>query len=252
MRAILTFTLTLLLTSCSHHSPVSSIQTLPVEDVQWQKLNEARGDKSPQAATLWGNRYENPETGFLAKFVDGFSSPPHIHNVSYRAIVIEGLVHNDDPDAAPMWMPNGSYWTQPAGEAHITSAKGTPNIALVEVDYGPYLVRPVDSSFNNGERPFNIHYSNILWEEKKGIKKVKTWKNKAGTVGGLLIKFSEKLKIKPSQARIVGIRGVTELRKQQLNPGSLVTVDVPTILEFSCKSEECIVYLKSDQSFKTL
>ncbi len=84
-------------------------------ELVWEKLNPARGDQSPQSATIWGDRKGTEATGFLAKFVDGFSSPPHIHNVSYRAIVLQGLVHNDDPNAALMWMPPGSFWTQPAG-----------------------------------------------------------------------------------------------------------------------------------------
>jgi hypothetical protein len=110
----------IVLSGCSHvKKNNNNIKVLPVEKVVWEKLNPARGDKSPQAGTLWGDRKGSPATGFLAKFVDGFSSPPHIHNVSYRAIVIKGLVHNDDPAAARMWMPAQSYWTQPAGEAHI-------------------------------------------------------------------------------------------------------------------------------------
>ena len=82
-------------------------------EVEWQQLNTARGDKSPQSATLWGDRKGAVPTGFLARFVDGYSSPPHIHNVTYRAVVISGRIHNDDPDAADMWMPAGSFWTQP-------------------------------------------------------------------------------------------------------------------------------------------
>lgn len=129
----------------------------------WEKLNPARGDQSPQAGTIWGDRKGTVATGFLAKFVDGFSSPPHIHNVTYRAVVLKGLVHNDDPKAENMWMPPGSFWTQPVGEAHITSAKGEENIAYVEIDSGPYLVKPVDEAFDNGERPINIDASNIVW-----------------------------------------------------------------------------------------
>lgn len=132
-------------------------------EIIWEKLNPARGDQSPQAGTIWGDRKGTEATGFLAKFVDGFSSPPHIHNVTYRAVVISGLVHNDDPDAANMWMKPGSFWTQPAGEAHITSAKGEENIALVEIDNGPYLVKPINEAYDNGERPINIDVSNIVW-----------------------------------------------------------------------------------------
>jgi hypothetical protein len=120
-------------------------------EIVFEKLNPARGDQSPQAGTIWGDRNETEATGFLAKFVDGFSSPPHIHNVTYRAVVIKGMVHNDDPKAENMWMPAGSFWTQPVGASHITSAQGAENIALVEIDKGPYLVKPIDEAFDKGE-----------------------------------------------------------------------------------------------------
>ncbi|WP_299898956.1 DUF4437 domain-containing protein [uncultured Aquimarina sp.] len=132
-------------------------------EIVWEKLNPARGDKSPQAGTIWGDRKEEVPTGFLAKFVDGFSSPPHIHNATYKAVVIKGSIHNDDPKAENMWMKPGSFWTQPKGEAHITSAKGTENIALVEIDKGPYLVKPIEEAFESGERPVNIDITNIVW-----------------------------------------------------------------------------------------
>lgn len=135
-------------------------------EILWEKLNPARGDQSPQAGTIWGDRKGEVATGFLAKFVDGFSSPPHIHNVTYRAVVISGLVHNDDPNAESMWMKPGSFWTQPAGESHITSAKGEETIALVEIDKGPYLVQPISDAFDNGERPVNIDASNVVWLTK--------------------------------------------------------------------------------------
>ncbi|MEO1435244.1 MAG: DUF4437 domain-containing protein [Bacteroidota bacterium] len=132
-------------------------------EIEWEQLNPARGDQSPQAGTIWGDRKGEVATGFLAKFVDGFSSPPHIHNVSYRAVVINGLVHNDDPAAEKMWMPTGSYWTQPAGEAHITAVKGSENIAYVEIESGPYLVWPTEQANDNGERPINVDYKNLVW-----------------------------------------------------------------------------------------
>lgn len=132
-------------------------------EINWEKLNPARGDKSPQAGTVWGDRKGAVSTGFLAKFVDGFSSPPHIHNVTYRAVVIKGLIHNDDPKAENMWMQPGSFWTQPVGESHITSAKGKENIAYVEIDSGPYLVKPTSEAFDSKERPVNIDKSNVVW-----------------------------------------------------------------------------------------
>ena len=136
-------------------------------EVKWTPLNPLRGDKSPKAGTLWGDpdRKFPVATGFLVQFADGFSSPPHIHNATYRAVVISGLIHNDDPGAEDMWMPSGSFWTQPEGQVHITAAKGDYNLALVEIDMGPYLVLPPAEAFDSGERPVNIDASNIVWIE---------------------------------------------------------------------------------------
>ena len=152
-------------TSVSTNNPnvERSVEIVMVSDVKWEKLNPARGDKSPQAGTLWGDRKGTVPTGCLVKFVEGFSSPPHIHNVTYRGVVIDGLIHNDDPDAAHMWMPKGSFWTQPKGEIHITAAKGKTNIAYIEIDNGPYLILPKDKVFDSGERPINVDVSNIVW-----------------------------------------------------------------------------------------
>ena len=148
------------------HSNVSADtddQVLPIAEIEWTMLNPARGDKSPMAATLWGDRGGSVPTGFLVKFVDGFSSPPHIHNVAYRGLVINGLIHNADPAADKLWMPSGSFWTQPAGDVHITAANGKYNLAYIEIDKGPYLVRPIEDSFDDGEEPVNLIESNIEW-----------------------------------------------------------------------------------------
>ncbi|CAM1354520.1 MULTISPECIES: DUF4437 domain-containing protein [Tenacibaculum] len=163
---MLVFTLIMCKSREKKEEPISIIPTNKVllsSEIEWEVLNPARGDQSPQAGTIWGDRKGEVSTGFLAKFVDGFSSPPHIHNVTYRAVVINGFIHNDDKNAKNMWMTPGSFWTQPEGESHITSAKGKENIALVEIDHGPYLVKPTSEAFDNGERPVNIDTSNLVW-----------------------------------------------------------------------------------------
>jgi len=184
--------------------------------------------------------------------VDRFSSPPHIHNVSYRAIVIEGLIHNDDPKAATMWMPKGSYWTQPAGEAHITSAKGKVNIALVEIDNGPYLVKPTKKKFDNGERPYNIHASNIIWSEKGNYQSVDLWKNKSGIVTGTLLKFGGSLKIESTNSKTVVISGSVLSQNKSLKPGSLFSSKGRSSLTLYCESKDCIIYLKTKKKFNVL
>lgn len=242
-----------LVSACAHQSNKNeNITILPIQEVNWQKLNPARGVKSPQAGTLWGDRKGSQATGFLVKFVDGFSSPPHIHNVSYRAIVIEGLVHNDDPKAGTMWMPKGSYWTQPAGEAHITSAKGKTNIALVEINHGPYLVRPIKKKFDNGERPYNIHASNIIWREQGSYKSVDLWKNKSGNIIGSLLRFGKILNLETEESKLVVVKGKISINDQTLKPGSLISVNKKAEVKVSCNANDCILYLKSDEEYKVL
>lgn len=140
------------------------------ENIEWGLLNPLRGDASPRAADLWGDRTKDVATGMLVKFSKGFSSPPHIHNITYRGVVIEGLMHNDDPAAERMWLPPGSFWTQPAGESHITEADGLDNLIYLEIDSGPYLVLPEEKAFDNGERPINVDERNLVWLDAKDLK----------------------------------------------------------------------------------
>ena len=139
------------------------LKIVPAAEAAWTYLNPARGDKAPMAATLFGDRDGPTPTGFLLKPKDGFESPPHIHNVSYRAVVLRGRLHNDHPDAPTRWMEPGSFWTQPRGGLHITSATGAEVLAYVEIDEGPYLVRPPEQAFDGAEQPLNVHASNLVW-----------------------------------------------------------------------------------------
>ncbi|MCO4782315.1 MAG: DUF4437 domain-containing protein [Candidatus Cloacimonetes bacterium] len=132
-------------------------------EVKWTHLNPKRGDLAPKAGTLWGDRNGPGPTGYLLKPNDGFQSPPHIHNVSYRAIVINGEIHNDDPNAKHMWMTPGAFWTQPKGEVHITASRGKNALAYIEIENGPYLVFPAKTAFDSGERPVNVTKENIVW-----------------------------------------------------------------------------------------
>lgn len=234
------------------------------KEVKWEKLNPARGNKSPQAGTLWGNRNGNESTGFLAKFSNGFSSPPHIHNVTYRAIVIKGNIHNNDPEASLMWMQPGSFWTQPKGEAHITAAKGNENIAYVEIDNGPYLVKPTNEAFDNAEQPINIDASNLVWLSSKESKLIN--KNSTSSIShlweyneskGLLIKlpknYNGKLTTIGSEMHAIIIKGELLFKEDKnstittLNSGSyfgsLNNIDLKLITN---EIEETIIYIRTN------
>lgn len=100
--------------------------------------------------------------------------------------MIKGGLHNDDPDAAKMWMGPGSYWTQPAGEDHITAAKpGAGAISFLEIFEGPYLVKPSSDAFQTQELPVNMDSTNLVWlgpedlewieDKAKGVKVSHLW-----------------------------------------------------------------------------
>ena len=228
-------------------------------EIIWEKLNPARGDQSPQAGTIWGDRKGKVATGFLAKFVDGFSSPPHIHNVTYRAMVVKGLVHNDDPTAANMWMPAGSFWTQPAGESHITSSKGE-SIAYVEIDNGPYLVKPIDENFDNGEHPINISNKNMIWldnHESKMIDNVNSevahlWEK--NQLKGTLIKikngFNGEIQNEGNIFHAIIIQGEIQYLTpeiQNLDSGSYFTSTEKSRHQLkSNNNSDCLIYIRTN------
>ncbi|MEO1341631.1 MAG: DUF4437 domain-containing protein [Cyanobacteria bacterium J06635_13] len=254
----------------------SNSQVVSASELQWSPLNPARGDASPQAATIWGDRNNTEATGFLVKFRQGFSSPPHIHNVTYRGVVIDGLVHNDDPKAENMWMPKGSFWTQPAGEAHITSAEEKNNIAYIEIDEGPYLVQPQEEAFDNGERPVNVDASNIVWlnasnsysgdrpKKSNSLSKPQVaflWGNPEdrepyGSMIKLPTGFKGKIRSHGSDFRAVVIEGQPNyiaLRGKEtknLEPGSYFGSSGETEHEVFCQAEEeCILYVRAQSKF---
>ncbi|WP_316364195.1 DUF4437 domain-containing protein [Candidatus Thiodiazotropha sp. CDECU1] len=246
----------------------ASVEVVLTPEVEWEQLNPARGDKSPQAGTLWGDRKGSVPTGFLAKFVDGFSSPPHIHNVTYRAVVISGRIHNDDPQAADMWMSAGSFWTQPKGEVHITAAKGDTNLVLVEIDKGPYLVLPVEEAFDSGERPVNVDTSNIVWVDPPGMqasangpKIAYLWgKLRDGQSNGTFIKlpagFTGRIHSHGSTFRAVVIKGrpqYLDAEVKSLDPGSYFGSMGETVHQVASKAgEESIIYVRTDGKYEVI
>ncbi|MCG8672134.1 MAG: DUF4437 domain-containing protein [Pseudomonadales bacterium] len=162
----------------------SDHSVIAADSIEWGMLNPLRGDASPRAADLWGDRTKDMATGMLVKFKKGFSSPPHIHNITYRGVVIEGLVHNDDPAAEKMWLSTGSFWTQPAGETHVTAADGQDNLIYLEIDSGPYLVLSSEKAFDNGERPINVDKRNLVWLDASDIKWLEKSKVKVAYLWG--------------------------------------------------------------------
>ncbi|KAI9134227.1 DUF4437 domain-containing protein [Acaryochloris sp. CCMEE 5410] len=254
----------------------SATEIILKSDVPWGPLNPARGDQSPKAGQLWGDRTGSGPSGFLVEFVDGFSSPPHIHNVTYKGMVIQGLLHNDDPDANKMWLPAGSFWTQPAGEVHVTAADDSNNLAYIEIEEGPYLVRPPEAAFDNGERPVNVDKSNLVWLNASnitwvdqpampasinGAKVAFLWGNpQDDQLNGTLVKlpsgFTGEIQSHSSTFRAVVIQGQPNLYSGQTNtlePGSYFGSQGKTMHKVSCETkEECVIYVRAQGKYNVV
>lgn len=216
-------------------------------DLDWQALNPARGDASPRAADVWGERNNPGPAGFLVQFVDGFSSPPHVHNVTYRGVVLDGRVHNDDPEAAAMWMPVGSFWTQPAAEAHITAAVGPRNIAYIEIDDGPYLVHPT-SNEPPTELPINVHANNRVWEAVvPGWEQALLWGAPTDGRSGRFLRASGDAPLglrADGRTRLVLVEGTLAFGDVALESGDAALVDGGAVM--SCTVAPCTVYAHAD------
>ncbi len=245
-----------------------SSKVVAASNIEWGYLNPLRGDKSPGAANLWGDRSSDSATGMLVRFNKGFESPPHIHNISYRGVVIEGQMHNDDPSAEKMWMPAGSFWTQPAGEDHTTAAQSDTNLIYLEIDSGPYLVKPSKEKFDNGERSLNLHRDNIVWLNHYDLKNIKAdgvkstyvWGSSTNINGSMLklpVGFKGEITTSASEFRAVLITGSVEYNSndqkesQFLNPGSYIESmgQFTHIIENKSKTESTI-YIRTNSQYQ--
>jgi quercetin dioxygenase-like cupin family protein len=247
---------------------------IPFSEVEWGPLNPARGDASPRAGDLWGDRTGTGATGFLVQFADGFSSPPHIHNVTYRGVVIRGLLHNDDPDAEEMWLPPGSFWAQPAGDVHITAADAGANLAYIEIQDGPYLVQPTDEAFASDDVEVNLDASNLIWldasdlawvdaagDAASGPKVALLWGDPQGDeASGSLVELpagsAGTIHGHGPSLRVVVVEGRLGLESDEttavpLEPGSYVGSEGPSAHEVSCgPGADCVVYVRSEGGFE--
>ena len=176
--------------------------------------------------------------------------------------MIEGEMHNDDPNAAKMWMPTGSFWTQPAGEEHTTAANDKTNLIYLEIDEGPYLVQPSKQHFDNGERPINIHADNMVWLHKTdlatinaaGVSATYLWGD-TNAVYGSLVKipkgFKGSIDSDANEFKAVVISGSLEYNETTtLKPGSFITSPGKSQLVIkNDTNDDAIVYIRASSPY---
>lgn len=179
------------------------------------------------------------------------------------------MLHNDDENAEKQWLPAGSYWQQPAGEAHITAADGMENMAFLDIQEGPYLVKPTSEAFDNGERPVNVDKTNLVWLNAKDIEwineksKVKTaflWgSHEKNQLRATLLKlpagFKGKIQnLSPSFRAVIISGGLTHQfakkgEKKELNAPSYFAAEENATSIISAE-KETVIYIRSNGSFK--
>ena len=271
--------LTISAATCTQAAAEATKELVLASEVQWSYLNPARKDKAPMAGNLWGDRTKEGSTGYLLKPKDGFQSPPHIHNVSYRAVVINGFLHNDDPDAEFMWMGPGSFWTQPKGQVHITAAKGETPLAYVEIEMGPYLVLPTKEAFLSQLRPVNVDTTNLVWLDAADASWIDRsgkpaaddapqisflWGDtKEGQLHGTFIKlpagFKGKIDSRGTDFRAIVVKGAPQYKTSEsttksLGPGSYFgSTEEPAVHEISSEADkESVLYIRTNNKYSII
>ena len=171
-------------------------------------------------------------------------------------------MHNDDPSAALTWMPKGSFWTQPAAGNHVTAANGDTNLIYLEIDKGPYLVKPAKQAFNNSETALNLSYSNMVWEKRinlRGVEETLLWgSTEADELGGKMLKLPSGIKVNfnngGKEFRAVLISGSANYTNTELT--TVDRIDVGSY--FGSKGsfnhsidtlQESLLYIRSDNRF---
>jgi len=244
----------------------STLEVVMISEVEWKQLNPKGDVNSPKAATLWGDPNEPGPSGFLVELVDGFFSPPHIHSANYHGVVINGTIHNSEPGVEEVYLPNSSFWTQPAGGVHITACKGSC-IAYIEFE-GVLDVLPVEEAKTNQDNKSTVlHSADITWIDPPGFKASSNvpklavlWGNLQDDLpSGTLIKmpplFSGQMQNNNATFHAVLIQGRIKLMESEnsntktLEPGSYFS-SKRSDFQISCEGgEDCILYLRFEGVF---
>ncbi len=139
----------------------------------------------------------------------------------------------------------------------------------LEIDSGPYLVKPSTEKFDNGERPVNIHRDNMVWLSEyesalvsgEDIKLAHLWQNKANSTQGMLVKLSKGAKGflfgQSDEFKAVVIQGIASYQSNEtshvvkLNAGSFFSSKGEFEHLLSTESET-IIYVRTDAKLKAV
>jgi hypothetical protein len=84
--------------------------------------------------------------GTFMKFSPGFVSHVHTHTYDYYAVVIQGIMANNNPGGALIKLGPGSYWYQKGLEPHITSCISKEECVAFVVQSQKFDVQDLDKA----------------------------------------------------------------------------------------------------------
>lgn len=118
---------------------------VPVGDVKWGPLMPDMAD-GPQIAFVQGDAKGKGNVSFFLKLPNGSNSGVHTHNADQQATVISGMVTNQlagEADDTAKQMGPGSWWWQPAKEAHFNRCVSADGCVVFIAVNGPFSFIPV-------------------------------------------------------------------------------------------------------------
>ncbi len=127
---------------------------VPVGDVKWGPLMPDMAD-GPQIAFVQGDAKAKGNVSFFLKLANGFNSGIHTHNSDYQAVVVSGIATNQlagEADDTAKQMGPGSWWTEPAKEAHFNRCVSADGCVLFVAVNGPFSFVPVKDGKATGAK----------------------------------------------------------------------------------------------------
>ena len=142
-------------------------------------------------------------------------------------------------------------------------------MAFLDIQEGPYLVKPTSEAFDNGERPVNVYKTNLVWlnandiqwvSEKSNVETAFLWgSHKENQLRAALLKlpagFNGKIKNLSPNFRAVVISGEVTHQfskkdtKNDLQPGSYFGAEENATSIIST-AKETILYIRSNGDYE--
>jgi quercetin dioxygenase-like cupin family protein len=138
---------TILLVLCAsigatYANPSATLVGVPADKLEWKPFFAGGPD---EAFVIGSKDAKKGPTAFFIRFKGGFDSGWHTHESAYTGIVISGTIIETNKGQAPMTLPAGSYYMQPATVHKTQCAAGADCVTYIYED-GRFSFTPTDEA----------------------------------------------------------------------------------------------------------